>query len=175
MKAESRLYTFCNMYLSSIQQGIQSAHVVAELFNKYPGNVVSEETMESFVELRKKYLRLRDWAQYHKTIIVLNGGNNQSLNELYQFFDSENNQYPFTCFYEDEQSLGSMMTCIGVILPAKIYKAAELIRQGKSKMIQYRDQYRLASIENGWYNQAIPYSQFEVDLIVKMNQCSLAR
>jgi hypothetical protein len=30
-----RLYTFCNFYLSSIQQGIQSAHIVSELFVDY--------------------------------------------------------------------------------------------------------------------------------------------
>lgn len=105
-----RLYTFCNVYLSSIQQGIQSAHVTHELFVKYKYNF----------ELSS---RLFDWAENHKTMIVLNGGINESLHDLYNLLTTDKLSFPapFACFNEDEKSLGGIMTNVGIVLPEEIY------------------------------------------------------
>lgn len=113
MNQEYRLYTFVNFYLSSIQQGIQSAHVVHTLFVKYP-------TPESNPILW-------DWATYDKTMIVLNGGTFENMlgdSEMIQMLDIEHNgsKLPHAIFVEDE-GLNYLMTSYGVVVPARFYDA----------------------------------------------------
>ncbi len=55
-----RGYFLTNMYLSSIQHGIQAAHCLQEINNNFPGNEI-----------------LTDWAENHKTMYVLNGGTSE--------------------------------------------------------------------------------------------------
>lgn len=112
--SELRLYTFVNFYLSSIQQGIQSAHVVHTLFTKYhhaPRSPAGDTLFR--------------WAEDHKTIIVLNGGINDDITNFYLFLNTlENLQYPalpYTYFCEDEKSLGGIMTAVGVVLPSEYF------------------------------------------------------
>lgn len=103
-----RLYTFINYYLSSIQQGIQSAHIVSELMHK------SWEPDLAYM--------IKDWAQNHKTIIVCNGGNNESIENLARFFQIvADEKYPYTTFCEDQNSLCGALTGVGIILPEEIY------------------------------------------------------
>jgi hypothetical protein len=102
-----RLYTFTNPYLSSISHGIQTAHVVAELFAK--------------THLYQTQLELYNWARHHKTIIVLNGGINQQLRELWDMMELCDHSYPYAKFNEDDASLGGVLTCVGIVLPASIY------------------------------------------------------
>ncbi len=52
-----KLYSFVNRYLIPIQKGIQTAHMVSEMFQENENNKL-----------------LLDWAQNHKTIIMLDGG-----------------------------------------------------------------------------------------------------
>jgi hypothetical protein len=91
------------MYLSSIQQGIQAFHCLGEMTLNYTCNNVFE-----------------DWLEKHKTLVCLNGGNNASLNEFYNLI-CDNPLYPVAKFHEDEQSMGGMLTCVGIIVPEKIY------------------------------------------------------
>lgn len=102
-----RLYTFTNVYISSIQKGIQTAHVVSDMYTKY-----SNES---------GYFNA--WASDHKTIIVLNGGNQEMLSNTFmqmKAFGFRYN-YPFVSFHEDEQSLNGALTAIGIVLPEEIY------------------------------------------------------
>ena len=105
------------MYLSSIQQGIQSAHIVHDLFLKYPTREADFGAGEM----------LWDWAQNHKTMIVLNGGMNSDIHEiLYTMEQLEHTHLgimPFVGFNEDEMSLGSILTSVGVVVPKKLYEA----------------------------------------------------
>lgn len=112
MKQNLRLYTFVNYYLRSIQQGIQTAHVVSNLFMKY-GMV---NTL------------LHDWAMDDKTIIVLNGGNNDGVKSIMSTFTEHapGLKLPFECFYEDDQSLGGIMTSVGIVLPEVMYLAQKV-------------------------------------------------
>lgn len=113
-----RFYSAGNFYLSSIQQGIQGAHVLGELFTKYGENTTGGG------------YSLFDWARNHKTMICLNGGNASSLREFYALLHSADNKYlPYAKFHEDEQSLDNAMTCVGVVVPARIYEA-EWIKPG---------------------------------------------
>ena len=103
-----RFYAVGNMYLSSIQQGIQAAHCVAEML------------MQPYTEGRSQ--AKQDWALNHKTIICVNGGNNKSLNDFYDLVRYQS-QFPVARFYEDDASLGGILTCVGIIVPEKIYNA----------------------------------------------------
>lgn len=117
-----RLYTFCNMYLSSIQQGIQAAHLVADMFVTYK----TERYLDGPAEMV-----LYDWAANHKTMICLNGGNYHDLEALYfnlcELGKSLN--LPVDKFNEDAASLNGMLTCCGIVVPARIYDAAREIRE----------------------------------------------
>ena len=97
-----RFYSAGNMYLSSIQQGIQAAHCIGEMVLEHTGNKMFE-----------------DWLSIHKTLICVNGGNNESLNALYDLLSES--EYPVAKFHEDEQSMAGMLTCVGIIVPEKIY------------------------------------------------------
>lgn len=113
-----RAYFFGNMYLSSIQQGIQAAHATHEMFTKYRNQVVPEKA-------------LYDWAIDHKTMILLNGGYAETIQELVFFFDRQPGRgidYPFAPFYEEKASLNGALTTVGIILPEKIYQVAAAIR-----------------------------------------------
>lgn len=112
-----RAYFFMNMYLSSIQNGIQSAHVVAELFYKYQINNGSHRS--------NQYCQLMDWANRHKTMILLNAGYSEELHNLQEFFLSDNNHYPWALFKESQEALDGAFTCIGIILPERIYETAK--------------------------------------------------
>jgi len=100
-----RFYAVGNMYLSSIQQGIQAAHCVGEMALKILGNKLVSE-----------------WLHTHKTLICLNGGNNKSLNDFYDLVRYQS-QFPVAKFHEDEESLGGVLTCVGIIVPKEIYEA----------------------------------------------------
>jgi hypothetical protein len=52
--SELRFYTFVNFYLSSIQQGVQSFHVLGEMNNKYGSGDI---------RVIDEFLRLYDWQK----------------------------------------------------------------------------------------------------------------
>lgn len=109
-----RLYTFSNMYLSSIQIGIQTAHVTAELF------------MKSHSEEGNMFLL--DWANNHKTMILLNAGYSEELRRLIEFFDTNDNPYPWASFNEGQDALDGALTCVGIVVPEKVYELSSYIR-----------------------------------------------
>lgn len=113
-----RFYSASNYYLSSIQVGIQAFHCLGEMIIKYPYIPCGLTTQAIAREM------LHEWMQNHKTLICVNGGNNQALNEFYALLTREDaGSYPVARFHEDEISMGGMLTCVGIVLPAKIYDA----------------------------------------------------
>lgn len=144
-----RLYTFINCYLSQIQQGIQTAHILGEMA----------------VQFRTEYQDQAYWdyLNNHKTIIVCNGGNNAMIRETVDFFKDSRNPYQFATFYEDQQSLDGALTGVGIILPPSVYdvtwnrdenayednnKPGVFIREGNAgyffEMIKHIKSHRLA-------------------------------
>lgn len=121
-----RAYFFGNMYLSSIQQGIQAAHVVHDLFLKYPHQQRTDKITDR--ELGTSDF-LWQWAQYHKTVVLLNAGYGAEVEDLHRFFDNVENPYPFSIFYEEEAALNIAPTCVGIVLPEKIYETARILRE----------------------------------------------
>ena len=114
---ESRAYYFGNMYLSSIQQGIQAAHVTAEMFRKYRNIDMNTSSM------------LFDWAINHKVMVLLNAGYGAEISSLVAFFDEGQNPYPYAYFRESQEALDAALTCVGIILPDTVYETSKLIRE----------------------------------------------
>jgi len=113
-----RFYAFCNYYLSSLQQGLQAAHVLTEM------------SLKARLKGGQYCHQYDNWASDHKTIILLNGGNDKDLRELLTFFNMSN-PYLYGSFCEDQQSLNGAMTCVGIILPENIYETVAAIRRGQ--------------------------------------------
>jgi hypothetical protein len=106
-----RAYFFGNMYLSKIQQGIQDAHVVSDLFIKYNNKTIEQDI-------------LYEWAKNHKTMVLLNGGYQSNILNIYETISSNNKNLhlPIQYFKEEEISLNSAVTSLGVIVPNFIYE-----------------------------------------------------
>lgn len=120
-EVEYRLYSFTNFYLSSLQKGLQTAHLVEELNLKY--NLTGHIAWRSLHgNVKLAYNVLHEWGKYHKTIIILNGGNSANLQLIYNKLAELNNSLslPFTKFNEDEQSLNGALTCVGLVVPMSI-------------------------------------------------------
>lgn len=117
-KHEYRFYSFTNMYLSSIQKGIQTGHAISEM-----------SIEDYFHDGNKTY---KTWANKDKTVIVLNGGNQAMLFDLYNLVKmfGEKHGLPYTKFHEDKQSLNGALTAVGIILPKSVYDTARDLRNG---------------------------------------------
>ncbi|CAH9013712.1 putative hyphothetical protein [Vibrio phage 496E54-1] len=121
-KQELRAYFFNNMYLAGIHAGIQSQHTTSEMFVKYNTDKIDCDCWKGCDCYFASGL-LHDWGENHKTTVVLNGGMQQNLEELYELLCSKDNPYPFAKFHEADFSLNGALTNVGVILPERIFKA----------------------------------------------------
>ena len=169
-----RFYSFSNMYLSSLQVGLQSAHVISDMFVKYP---LPEDATPA------PAFYLHHWAGKHKTMILLNGGYSETLRNLIKFFDQQENPYPWDSFNEAEDALDGALTCVGIVLPEKIYESSAYIRTLHSgdktaalAGIEDTGVLRVPVTVNGdcevitW-----SFNKWEYKLIQKLNEFSLAK
>ena len=153
-----RAYFFGNMYLSSIQQGIQAAHVTAEMFSKYSGRAGALSG------------QLFEWVEGHKTMILLNAGYGEELYRLGDLFSHQENPYPWAAFSESEEALDGAMTSIGIVLPERIYETMAVCR--KEKINPEYIAVHPRAIELGLPTDL---SVWEIELIEFVNQYGLAR
>jgi len=144
-----RLYTFTNFYLSSIQQGIQPAHVISDMYIKYVAGRAAP--------LPQAGVAFQDWAARHKTMICLNGGHHGSIKAIAEQLEVIGNELnlPTAAFHEDEESLGGIMTSTGIVVPAEIYeRAAEIRNLGKQSIEEVSftkdPELRLIDLLNGY-------------------------
>jgi hypothetical protein len=152
-----RAYFFGNMYLSSIQQGIQAAHVVHELFMK-PHN--EEGNMYLF-----------EWATNHKTMILLNAGYSEEIRRLVEFFDTPENPFPWASFNEGQDALDGALTCVGIVIPERVYELASAMREhGSGRAYKYGDE-PANEVTRLW--EAI--TQWEQFLAERLNEYGLAK
>lgn len=163
---ELRAYFFGNMYLSSIQQGIQAAHVVADMFVKYndpeqPG-----------------YHPLHEWASDHKTMILLNAGYSEQIRYLIEQFDTPDNPYPWAAFHEGADALDGALTSVGIILPEYIWIGAKQIKESWVDMgdIMSSGQVTYSDWNNNMKTVTYDITKWEFDaLICQLNNYGLAR
>ena len=163
-----RFYSFTNWMLRPIQQGIQPGHAAVELFVKYTDpDDVHNPTQEM----------LWDWARNHKTFVCLNGGNNTDIYELDRFMQSQENPYPYAPFYEDPDSLGGLMTSVGIVLSPRMYDASAALRR-------YRGQEPFFSENHTGWNAVVinddnesnfyEFSDWEKEMIERLSSAGLA-
>lgn len=125
-----RAYFWGNMYLSSIQQGIQAGHVIGNMSTKY-----HDATSDYY-----------DWARYHKTIILLNGGMSCNLHNIVMHLQDERNPFEWECFCESKEALDQALTSVGIILPEEEYNNAALLRADKFD-VRYEDPWKIKLYE----------------------------
>jgi hypothetical protein len=120
---ELRLYCFVDWMLSSIQQGIQTGHAAVDLVRKYPRNAM-----------------VSDWADNHKTFIILNGGDYEGVREALRI--TSETKFPFVPFYESKRANGGRITCVAVVLPETVFNAAPFIDTSytPSKLFRHVDE-----------------------------------
>lgn len=104
-----RFYSITNMYLSDIQKGIQTAHVISEC---------SQTENELY----------KVWATDHKTIIVLNGGYTSNIKRIAVLI--ENSTLDGVSFKESEEALDGAMTATGLVVPERFYILGDYSKQG---------------------------------------------
>lgn len=107
-----RLYAFvANHYLSQLQLGLQTAHVVGNMSIKY-----NDDSREDHA--------YRTWANDDKTIIILGAGNHAGVLACWaETIRTNTMALPQSIFFEDEQSMNSMATACGVVVPEKYWGA----------------------------------------------------
>jgi hypothetical protein len=106
-----RLYTFvANLYLSPLQCGLQTAHVVSEL-----SQLQDTEQMHAYDM----------WASVDKTIIICAAINHAGVKDAFAKLDNMGTVHvkglPYAIFHEDEQSMNGMATACGIIVPEEFF------------------------------------------------------
>lgn len=169
-----RAYFFGNMYLSSIQQGIQAAHVVHEMFIKYPKPVVQRHNGEDHAGEH-----LWKWAENDKTMILLNAGFGAEIADLAMMFTGGEvkyeNPYPWAVFLEEQATLNGAYTSIGIILPSRIWNTVSVIREHNLALTLLNSpQYSSHPYED---ISALPndFTDWEIQLLERLPKYSLAR
>lgn len=147
---ELRMYAFNNMYLSHIAAGIQTAHTIAEMCADYLPSLGGGMRSGDAV-------MLHEWARNHKTIIVLNGGMQSDLEDMYEFLSSTENSYPFGKFHEEQAALNGALTNVGVILPDYIFKYKQWVKEKE---------------EDG-FGYVPTLTEWELVLVDRMSKCHL--
>lgn len=136
-----RAYFFTNFYLNTISQGIQPAHCLVDMLMFY------HQTKPNSFETDA----LNEWATNHKTIICLNGGAHQDIEEIHQELIRIGTtlRLPVGAFCEDQYSLAGIKTCCGIIVPENIYTLAADRSRGLDMLDLMMDdtQYLPAEIE----------------------------
>ena len=169
MTEELRFYSFTDWMFRPIQQGIQPGHAAVELFVKYCYPTDEVEQMQT----------LYDWATNWKTFICLNGGNYASIVEIHGFLNSPHNPYPFSPFHEDEDSAAGRLTSVGIVLPARIFETASLLRRRELPpgvcytFDRLLDVHRF-TIDDDSGIETFEFSAWEFELMQLLNKFSLA-
>ncbi len=171
-----RAYFFGNMYLSSIQQGIQAAHVVADMFIKYELTLLEPSAIDKGILLRK-------WASEHKTMILLNAGYSESIHQLVNFFDDRQNPFPWVEFHEGEDALDGALTSVGIVISEKIYNTSAWLRSlnyhnKMEALTRIADSGSLSipkELYEGGEVTTWEFNKWEYKLIQKLNEFGMAK
>lgn len=130
---EYRLYSFvANLYLSPLQCGLQTAHVVSEL-----------SVQKNRHHRDNAY---KTWAEQDKTIIICAALNHGGVLDCYAELERINSALLLPCalFREDEVSMNGMATACGVIVPKEYYDVQffeEATTYGLDKAVKHTEAY----------------------------------
>lgn len=113
-------YIWTHGYLRTIQVGIQSAHVVAELFVNYQAHTARADEDDSLTY---------QWADAYKTIRLLNGGTGTMFEENFNEFQILCNTHNLEHAWFKEPDLNNIVTGFGLILDPVNIADIEMQRQ----------------------------------------------
>ena len=116
-----RAYFWGNIYMASIQQGIQSLHCISEMYIKYPEQEAMGGSAQSIM--------LREWGYSYKTVIILNAGEMSALEKVEELMASDENPYAWTSWRESKEAINGALTSVGIILPERIYIGAREMKK----------------------------------------------
>lgn len=146
-KQELRLYTFtANLYLSPLQVGLQTAHIVGELSASTDMTLQQRAVFDA-------------WAAKNKTIIILGAGNHRGVVEVAEELEelATKLDLPHAVFYEDEVSMNGMATAAGVVVPRQYFDIITDYSYDRKKDVVgyhhdvlYQDDYTV--VETAWYD-----------------------
>lgn len=159
---ELRLYSFCNFYYSSIQQGIQTGHMSDNMTVKYmgyPDNYAPKNVWQ-------------EWITNHKTYIVLNSGDYDSIiengNKLLAVAHQLN--LPYADFIEP--GVGNVRTTYGVVVPERYFNAVrEMVPIDSGGSIEVGFKYTNKEGEITRYQ----VGSLQYDFIQLLKSCPLAK
>ena len=133
-----RAIVLTNSWLSGVQKGLQAGHALVEM------------------SLTENFL-YQEWAAWHKTLIVVEGGSHRDLEDFFLFLHKGDEvDYAFSSFSEDEESLNNATTAVAVIL--------------SNKYEDYLQNYRQRDLAGIW----LQLTDWEKEFFQKLNLCRLA-
>jgi hypothetical protein len=114
-------YIFTHVYLNTMQQGIQSLHVIGELFTNYRGN----KPMNN---------KIYEWAAEHKTVHILNAGGGEDYDAAMAMAKilATREGLPFSVFFEPD-IFGNPMA-FGMIVTPEVCYASEVAVDGLEQL-----------------------------------------
>lgn len=134
-----------NSWLSGVQKGLQAGHALVEM------SLYSEKDPSLPKSLYE------EWARFHKTLIVLEGGSHRNLEDFFLFLHKGDEvDYTFSSFSEDEESLNCATTAVAVIL--------------SDKYEDYLQNYRQRDLAGIW----LQLTDWEKEFFQRLNLCKLA-
>lgn len=185
----------CNFYLAGLQAGLQSAHTQHELAIKYLAstpyrNLTADESLREYgarldrhTDAKADYI---NWANNHKTLILLNGGMASDLIKFKEFLECNSPSYAWASFCEEEAALNGAMTNLGIVLPESMYKYtsqvlefAKTVWPGNSSVIIDSELYLLSRDEAGLIHLSKNgasihiYDAFDLDLLGRLSKLRL--
>ena len=108
-------YIFTHTYLNTMQQGIQSLHVVGEFIAKYGPQIVDNN-----IVIQDEFADVQNWATHQKVVRILNaGGSPDFINHMDDAFKlARDNKMAFASFQEPD--CFDQITAFGFIVPPDV-------------------------------------------------------
>jgi hypothetical protein len=156
------------MYLSSLQNGLQSAHVVGEMITKYLNHGLSDHQCD-------QHNMLLDWAENHKTMILLNAGYGANIHNLAEMFSSNHNTFPWAKFHEEQAALDGAITSIGIVLPEFVYRTASAIQNDHTRLGTIIHQNFIDWTDDSGTYFEFPITRWEITLAARLNDFRLSQ
>lgn len=110
-----KFYSIVQYQMAGIHAGIQTAHAVHAMYEKYLGR--SED------DLGRKNLHV--WAKNHQTIAILNGGGSGYIREMYTDIivpSASDLGLPCVMFHESDMASDGMLTAVALVVPKSVYE-----------------------------------------------------
>lgn len=152
-----RLYAFvAGGYLSPLQLGLQTAHVVANIsvaYNEWNHELAAYQT----------------WAAEDKVIIICSAFNSQGVLDCFAELSRSGRalDLPMSIFFEDQESLNGAATACAVVVPQKYWDAKPL-KDAANEIWAYE------FIDASWVVTTYPLTHPEGQFIHHIKQYRLA-